>query len=222
MPIHRLSRRVIAALIAIPTLTITGLVGVRLVGARANQPPPPVCHEPHFTVKAPVYRPGTIWYTADRGDLAGVKKALRAAPRRANAKDPSGGNTPLNLAIAGGHFGVVRYLVAHGADVNGLDSRDNTPLHMAVVWGGRHPNQLAILDCLLAHGADVNARTRQGMTPLHYAVQFAQDPAVVRHMLARGADVNARSVRGLSVLQHARRFGSADIVRLLVQSGATG
>jgi hypothetical protein len=171
--------------------------------------------------KRNIFAPGTVWHEVTRGDLAGVKRLVQANPQRANAQDKRGGNTPLNLAVAGGHLSIVRYLVSQGADVNGKDSRDNTPLHMAIVWGGGHKSRLQILDLLVAQGADVNARTRHGMTPLHYAVGFAGDPRVVQHLLAKGANPGARDNRGRSVLQQARQQGTPEMVRLLLEAGAT-
>ena len=43
------------------------------------------------------------------------------------------GCTPLHVAAAVGHAGVVRALLAHGARASALDPRGSTPLHAAAL-----------------------------------------------------------------------------------------
>jgi hypothetical protein len=58
---------------------------------------------------------------------------------------------------------------------------DDTPLHVACVWG-----DLTAIDLLLAAGADVNARGDNGCTPLYVAVSFERIRSVER-LLRAGA-----------------------------------
>ena len=61
---------------------------------------------------------------------------------------------------------------------------DDTPLHVACVWG-----DLTAIDLLLAGGADVNARGDLGCTPIYNAVSFERVRSVER-LLRAGATVD--------------------------------
>jgi hypothetical protein len=80
-------------------------------------------------------------------------------------------------------------LIALGADVNCVDDRWDSPLHLVARLGVPHvTTELAQL--LLDNGADVNARRCGGYTPLHYAASGSDAPLVAL-LLARGADFEA-------------------------------
>lgn len=59
--------------------------------------------------------------------------------------------TPLMLAVRGGHLDVVRLLLNKGAHVNLIDVDGNTALYWAVFLGNA-----AIVELLIEHGADIN------------------------------------------------------------------
>jgi hypothetical protein len=83
----------------------------------------------------------------------------------------------------------------------------------AAIWG-----RASDVAALLAQGADVNARNESGATPLMRAVD---DPDTTRVLLEYGADPNARSDDGRTPLVIAAgRFGSAPVVRQLLEYGA--
>ena len=93
-------------------------------------------------------------------------------------------------------------------------SGGSTPLMFAALYGDARSARL-----LLDRGADPNTRNEAGATALLWAVD---DPERVRLLLEHGADANARSEDGLTpVLPAAGRFGSSDVVRLLLDRGAT-
>jgi uncharacterized protein len=73
-------------------------------------------------------------------------------------------NTPILCAVIGHHADLVKFLIAHGADVNVPNSAGATPLHKAAVGGDCH-----IMELLLASGARVDARNSGGQSPLMHA-----------------------------------------------------
>jgi ankyrin repeat protein len=84
----------------------------------------------------------------------------------------------LHAASANGNYGLVRELVERGADVNGKQSNDFTPLHNAAQTGN-----LAMVQLFIDHGADVNAMSLNGLTPLSFAVK--ENHAEVADLLRR-------------------------------------
>jgi len=74
------------------------------------------------------------------------------------------GMTALHYAITDGQVEFCRFLIAEGADVNGGDRWDWTPLHTACEYNCRDKVEL-----LLAEGAKVNVRNEDGKTPLTVA-----------------------------------------------------
>jgi ankyrin repeat protein len=88
-----------------------------------------------------------------------------------------------------------------------------TPLMFAVLYGDADAVRV-----LLENSADPNARNEAGATALMWAVDNLEK---TRLLLKSGADVNARSDDGRTPLFIATgRFGSSDVVKLLLDHGA--
>lgn len=75
-------------------------------------------------------------------------------------------NAALHAAIAGGAWETAELLMAHGADVNAVNSIGGTPLHNAAARANPE-----IVERLLAAGAQANARNHNGETPLALALK---------------------------------------------------
>ena len=111
-----------------------------------------------------------------------------------NATTELGGWKPLH-GIAGynGNPAILGALLAAGADPNGRDSCERTPLHHAAITGlsrvvGESPNRVNIERIILAlieGGADPDARASDGYTPLHQA-SFGRDAIVLSALLKNG------------------------------------
>ena len=191
------------------------------------------------------------------GDEAAALRMLAASPQLATTNlargatrqaakmyclDPIGhylyaGQTALHVAAAAYQGGIIRKLIAMGADIGAKDRRGAEPLHYAAVGtpGSRRWNpdaQAATIAQLIAAGADPSAVNMDNVTPLHRAVR-TRCAAAVRALLDGGADPQARNGHGSTPIDLATRntgrggSGSpeakaqqAEIVRLLKQHGA--
>jgi ankyrin repeat protein len=103
----------------------------------------------------------------------------------------------------------VEKLLAHGADVNGLDADNDTALHGAAQTGN-----VEIIRLLLDKGANPNAKNKQGGTPLMWAAVYGNEEAA-RLLLSRGADALVKDNDGITALEWAARNKRDKIVHLL-------
>ena len=119
-------------------------------------------------------------FTSKSGDAKVVAGLLDRSPALVNMKFPDG-SRPLHGAAMWGYDGIIRELLARGADVNVRDRARRTPLHRAAVNGHRRACEL-----LLEAGAEVNARDAEGLTPLDATEQFVpENAAKVRGVLRK-------------------------------------
>lgn len=124
--------------------------------------------------------------------------------------------TPLITAASEGHVAMAEVLLQFGANVNTVETRDNsTALHVAVRFG--HGD---FAKCLLAHGADVAIVDVWGKTPLFNAATKS-DIDLLRMLINAGSDVNHASKTGetpLFVVVGGDRSG--ECAALLLDRGA--
>lgn len=116
-------------------------------------------------------------------------------------------------AIRNDNAGDLKALV-ESQGVNAKDSRGATPLMYAAAFGNARQMQF-----LLASGAGVNAQNAFHATALIWA---GGDTVKSRMLIEHGADVNVRTQQGQTALMvAAKRNGNADLVRLLLEKGAS-
>jgi ankyrin repeat protein len=108
---------------------------------------------------------------------------LRAVPATIANRIYQAGENISSAAKAGDTKAIEKHL-AEGADVNGRDPLDGTPLHWGAYQG--HTNALKLL---IEKGADVNATDLVGQPPLLWAT-FHGQYEVVELLVKHGADVN--------------------------------
>jgi ankyrin repeat protein len=140
------------------------------------------------------------------------------------------GRTPLYLAASNdGSSPTVKLLLDRGANATERDNIQSTPLLAATA-----ANDLASIRLLIEHRANVNETDAVGMTPLINAASNNNVKAV-ELLLARGASINAVtkpeigpgvkngpiSLGNFTALIVAAPAGSAELVRILLDAGAT-
>jgi ankyrin repeat protein len=146
------------------------------------------------------------------GAIAGneaVVARLVAAGAKVDFADLDG-DTALILAIEQGHLGVVKQLLAAGAN---LTQTDNL-LSLAAMSGN-----LALLEFLCDRGLPVNVKDESGDAALHVATLEDQG-AMVQYLLARGAAVDLANAQGDTPLLIAVYQGNRAIAQSLLAHGA--
>jgi serine/threonine-protein phosphatase 6 regulatory ankyrin repeat subunit A len=136
----------------------------------------------------------------EAGDLEKVKAAIAAGYDvneidKSNERSRGYGSTPLHRAAYNDNFEIVKYLVEHGAEVNGRSVR-GLPVLRSAEAGKK------IFQYLLQHGAGINAKDEYGKTILH-TYSFAHNIKGIEYLLSHGADISAKDNEGKSPLHYA-------------------
>ncbi|KAM4711998.1 ankyrin repeat and SOCS box protein 15b [Anableps anableps] len=157
------------------------------------------------------------------------------------------GDTALTLAAEANWVENIKLLLQHGASPHNTNSRNESPLLIAVrlssydsvyslIMGGAFVEQVcltkwtatheaakvgcpAILMLLLRHGAQVTVRDGHGVTAMGIAAEHGRTEAL-EILIQHGGDVNAQASNGDTVLYDASGSGNLDCVMLLLQHGA--
>jgi len=157
-----------------------------------------------------------------------------------NAGDIDRGWTALHYAASDGDAGMVKLLMAKGANVNAAGRTGDTPLHLAA-----ENDHMDVVALLQANNATVNnvvdavsigdldkvkmfvnrdptlaaSKGQFGMSLLHLAAWHGQKEVAV-FLLANHADVNGRTNEQKTPLHYAAQYGHLDVVGLLLANGA--
>jgi len=91
-------------------------------------------------------------------------------------------------AIIGSDLTSISALLASGADVNGFNDKDETPL-IAACRNLKGKEVFAVINLLISNGADINKFSSGGFTALFYAV-IERRLLLVQTLLEKGANPN--------------------------------
>ncbi|KAA8625741.1 Ankyrin repeat and protein kinase domain containing protein 1 [Pyrenophora tritici-repentis] len=123
--------------------------------------------------------------------------------------------TPLHWAASTGKRELCEMLLRRPrlprANVNAIEVRQKTALHLAVAHGRDD-----IIEVLLSNGADIMAKSDGSWTPLHNACEQGS-VKVLKVLLGAGADINARLLNGMTPLHVAAQAGHVDVVNCLLE-----
>ncbi len=142
------------------------------------------------------------------------QRAARMADLKKWLKEGANPNDELNNAIVADDLDRVRYLAAHGADVNAHDGEGYTPLISATRSGF-----VDVATFLAAHKADPNLSDLSGWTPLMWAA-WGDDPGLVKMLLSHGAKLDATDKDALTPLAIAAQNGKLKSTLALIDAGA--
>jgi len=130
----------------------------------------------------------------------------------ASVNDPADAlDTPLMAAAFHGRLGLVKLLLAAGANVHAKDGEEETALSKACLSKTRAHDD--IVNELLAAGA------QPGVDDLTMACEQGS-PAMVRALIAAGAEVGGINRWGDTALHKAVDYGSLAVVEALLAAGA--
>ena len=141
-----------------------------------------------------------------------VKLALRGFDL--NTVDEHG-NHALLVAVREGSFKVATFLLEQPlVKVEARNPRGESPLMMAAIKG-----HLPLAQRLIERKAEVN---KPGWAPLHYAASNPEPVGLelTRLLLEHHAYIDAESPNKTTPLMMAARYGSPEVVRLLLEEGA--
>ena len=169
-----------------------------------------------FLVRSPLLQ------AARKGDDAAVEKALKQGLPIESTTDK--GETPLCLAVIGGHVSTISTLLSHNAQLEARTKKGLTPLLCA------HENvstsRINVMRVLLLAGANIDAKDENGNTALHQAVSRSR-PDLVQLLLSFTPNLELQNHIGESPLLRAVDFyidSSAEqileTVQLLLDAGA--
>ncbi|MFF7851215.1 ankyrin repeat domain-containing protein [Streptomyces sp. NPDC007910] len=157
----------------------------------------------------------TLFDAIRAGDENGAVRALRDG---ADPEEREDGESALYLASVGGEDGIVRVLLAAGADpARGSGEEDgDLPLCGAACCG-----HTGTVRALLAAGAGADQEEAYGFTALAWALRLGYAD-IARLLLEHGADPDRPGPDGVGPLLAAARRGSTGCVRALLDHGAGG
>mgnify|MGYP005996091633 CR=1 FL=1 len=163
--------------------------------------------------------------------------------------DQASTNEALFAVAESGDVAAVRVLLDNGANINAVNSYNETALMHAAsqghanvvkllldncadvdvnavdIYGAKalmyaaHNGYKNIVELLLDHNKDIDFVDFRGRTALMYAAQNKYKN-IVELLLAKGANVNVIDPSGMTALMYAVEKGNADIVKVLLRNGA--
>jgi cytohesin len=113
-------------------------------------------------------------------------------------------------------MGCMAFLLQCGADVNALDYRHSSALHLAARYGFTSG-----VNRLIQHGADVKVKDSRGRTPMHGACVLSNAITatnILGALIERSADLYARDCQGATPLHKAAFVGNDQVLAYLMDS----
>jgi ankyrin repeat protein len=149
----------------------------------------------------------------ERGADPNQQMFFRAPRETGQVSASARGTTPFHRACAANDIDLIRYLLAHGADIHLNTAANETPIMLAVNGRAREEDIIATLRVLKGAGADLNVVQKimwinrdHGGTALH-AATANNAKKVISALVELGADPDVRDEDGLTALDYAMSRG---------------
>ncbi len=134
-------------------------------------------------------------------DIQNLKKVLDEGYVDVNSQNDTG-QTALHIAM---DEGIIKLLIARGADVNAKDTQGMTPIFNKVV---------ALTKILVDAGTDITQKSNAGNTALMwYAYSGYLDG--IKYLVSQGADIRVKNKDNKTALDIAETFGHFKVVKYL-------
>lgn len=157
----------------------------------------------------------------------------------------------LEIAIRAGDVGMVKKLLAKGAEPDSaLNANGITPLMYAswkgnrevvtllvqagasvkardikentpLMWATKCGGCLDLVNFLLEHGSDANEKNSTGETPLIVSSNYEGNEKVIEALIEQGVDINAVDIHGNTALIDAAYSGLSGNAKMLLRLGAS-
>ena len=178
-------------------------------------------HGVNMEKKDMIYNESPLHLTFKQCKYEYVKELLKFGAIPKHDLNDDRGNTMLHIASFEGNISLTQILLKHGADVNALDHRKQTPIYRAIASENLDGGKIEVIRELLKSGANVNVKDYDDFTPIHEAVFHDNIPEdVFQDILKQCTDMNIKNCQGQTPLQMASEAGSESYVKNLLQCGA--
>jgi ankyrin repeat protein len=122
------------------------------------------------------------------------------------------GNSALYYAILKNRQKVGEMLLTKNADIFSTNTNNNSPLRLALKYGG------TVQDWLIT-SKTIKSKDGTGNTVLHYAAEWQYKDAI-SSLVMKGADISAKNANGETPLFNAVKTNNPEIIQIVVDSGA--
>ncbi|TPX33644.1 hypothetical protein SmJEL517_g03533 [Synchytrium microbalum] len=151
------------------------------------------------------------------GNLVELRRIIQRRKLSVRAPNFENGWPLLFYAISASQNEVVRYLMDHGHEADGIsrDFEGNT----ALIIAAQYKNEEAFQIYVERHPTVISLANNKGQTAIMVAV--SKDLVeIVSMLLDEGDDANSADSEGSTLLHHASAWGQADMLHLLLNRGA--
>ncbi len=131
-----------------------------------------------------------------------------------NLNDERFSYKPLSVAVMRGNILMCEKLIELGADVNSVNTKGKTALHLAAGWG-----KAEMVEYLLKKGSNINAYDHLSWTPIMWASIRGKEENV-KILLSYGANPNTRDIDMNTPLILAAYRNQKNVIKILLEYGA--
>ncbi|XP_045472414.1 serine/threonine-protein phosphatase 6 regulatory ankyrin repeat subunit B-like [Harmonia axyridis] len=124
-------------------------------------------------------------------------------------------NSDMHLAVKDGNINKVYELLRYRPDLNEINSKQQTPLHLAVENGHYH-----LISHLVFHGAHIEKQDLIGNAPIHMIRVCPKQIECLEQLVLCGAHIDRKDRFGRTLLHLAVKDGEIELVKKLLRLGA--